>query len=292
MSTVAVVGLGAMGSRIAHRLVDAGHDVVVWNRTASRMRKLADRGALPVQSAAAAARESQAVIMMVSDPAALLAVTEGPDGLLTAVDQDTTVIQMSTVGVAPVTRLADALPTPEQLLDAPVLGSLTEVESGSLTIFAGGTPLRVERWTPMLSALGSVLHVGPVGAGAAAKLVANSTLFGALGVLGEALALADALGLPSTVAFRVLETTPMAAQAKRRRPALESGEYPPRFALALALKDADLVVEAAAESGADLRLAMAARSWLADAKKTGRGDDDYSVMLAHMLQARQRAGGT
>jgi 3-hydroxyisobutyrate dehydrogenase-like beta-hydroxyacid dehydrogenase len=288
MSTVAVVGLGAMGSRMARRLLGAGHDVIVWNRTPERVSELASQGARPAESPADAARRSDAVLTMIADAVALRDVTEGPDGVLAGVDGSTTLIQMATVGVPPVLRLAQALSSPEQFLDAPVLGSLAEVESGSLKIFAGGAPSLVRRWTAMLSALGSVLHVGPVGAGSAAKLVANSTLFGALGVLGEALALARALGLPQETAHEVLDVTPIAAQARRRRESVERGEYPLRFALALALKDADLVADAAARSGAELRLASAARSWLADAAEAGLGAEDYSAVLGHLLRSDGR----
>jgi 3-hydroxyisobutyrate dehydrogenase-like beta-hydroxyacid dehydrogenase len=136
----------------------------------------------------------------------------------------------------------------------------------------------------LLSALGSPLHVGPLGSGAAAKLVANTTLFGMLGVLGEALALAQGLGLSLETAFEVLAATPIAAQAERRRRAVEHRDYPARFSLGLATKDADLVAEAAARAGVDLRLAEAARSWLADAERAGLADRDYSVVLEHILR--------
>ena len=284
MSRVAVIGLGAMGGRIAQRMLDAGHEVTVWNRTASRMTHLADRGALPAHSPAAAAGRAEAVITMVSDSEALAAVTEGPDGVLAGLDRQATMIQMATVGLEPVLRLAAALPA-EQLLDAPVLGSLSEVEAGTLTVFAGGSPELVQRWTPLLSALGTVLPVGPAGTGAAAKLVANSTLFGVLGVLGEALALGEALGLPTDTTFDVLSRTPVGAQAQRRRPAVESGEYPVRFSLGLALKDSDLVADVARESGADLRLGAAARSWYADAVRAGRAGADYSEVIAHIIDS-------
>jgi 3-hydroxyisobutyrate dehydrogenase-like beta-hydroxyacid dehydrogenase len=166
-----------------------------------------------------------------------------------------------------------------------VLGSRTEAEAGTLTVFASGAKELVERWTPLLSALGSVLAVGPLGAGTAAKLVANTTLLGVLGVLGEALALADGLALSRQPAFAVLAATPLAAQAERRRPALESGDYLPRFRLSLARKDADLIVEAATAAGVDLRLTEAARSWFAAAEDAGRGNEDYSAVLAQILQA-------
>ncbi|HEX2044464.1 MAG TPA: NAD(P)-binding domain-containing protein [Gaiellaceae bacterium] len=291
MSTVAVVGLGGMGSRFARRLLDAGHDVVVWNRTAAKAAELGELGATVAASPAEAARRAEAVLTMLADPAALRAVAGGGDGLAAGTGERTTVIEMSTVGPAAVFELAAALPAGAGLLDAPVLGSLTEAEAGSLAIFVGGPAHLVERWGPLLSALGTPMPVGPLGSGAAAKLVANTTLFGTLGVLGEALALADALGLSREAAFRVLERTPVAAQAERRRPALETGEHPKRFALSLARKDADLVAAAAATAGAELRLAPAARSWLAEAAEAGWGERDYAAVLDWILRRRDSSSG-
>lgn len=283
MSTVAVIGLGAMGSRIAVRLLEAGHDVVVWNRTAAKAEPLLARGATAVASPADAARRTEAVLTMVADPGALEAVTEGPDGIAAGRGEGTTVIEMSTVGPAAVARLADALPPAAGLLDAPVLGSVSEAEAGSLSLFVGGPEELVERWTPLLSALGTPIHVGPLGAGAAAKLVANTTLLGTLGVLGEALALAQGLGLLRDAAFEVLAATPLATQAERRRPAVEAGEFPRRFSLALARKDAELIVEAAADAGVDVRLLAGAASWFRDADEESWGEEDYSAILARIV---------
>jgi 3-hydroxyisobutyrate dehydrogenase-like beta-hydroxyacid dehydrogenase len=278
-----------MGARVARRLVDGGHDVVVWNRTAARVEELARIGAAPAADPADAARRAEVVITMVSGPEALRAVTEGPSGVAVGVDDSTTVIEMSTVGPAAVSRLASVLPPATPLLDAPVLGSTGEVESGSLRIFVGGPASLVERWTPLFSALGSAVHVGPLGAGAAAKLVANTTLFGILGVLGEALALADGLGLSREAAFEVLAATPVAAQAERRREAIETSRYPVRFSLGLAVKDTDLILDAADASGVELRLTRAVRRWLADAADAG-ADRDYSQVLAEILRSGRRAG--
>jgi 3-hydroxyisobutyrate dehydrogenase-like beta-hydroxyacid dehydrogenase len=286
MSTVAVLGLGAMGSRIARRFLEAGHEVVVWNRTPANAASLADAGATPAASPLDAARRAEAVVTMLADPAALQAVVEGPNGVAAGAERSTTIIEMSTVGPAAVERLAAALPRGTGLLDAPVLGSLAEAESGSLKLFVGGPEGLVQRWSPLLSALGSPVHVGPLGAGAAAKLVANSTLLGTLGLLGEALALADALGLAREVGYQVLASTPIAAQAERRRDAVESGDYPTRFSLTLARKDADLILAAAEGSGADLRLAAAARSWLAEAEAAGFGERDYAAVLAYITGSR------
>jgi 3-hydroxyisobutyrate dehydrogenase-like beta-hydroxyacid dehydrogenase len=161
-----------------------------------------------------------------------------------------------------------------------------EVEAGSLRIFVGGPEPLVERWTPLLSELGTPHHVGPLGSGAAAKLVVNSTLFGVLGVLGEAVALGRGLGLTPEATFDVIASTPVAAQAERRREAIESGDYPRRFSLSLAVKDAELVAEAAAGADVDVKVAAAALAWLREADEAGWGDRDYAEVLAWMLGQR------
>ena len=287
MTSVGVVGLGAMGGRIALRLAEAGHELVVWNRDHAKAAPLLEVGATEARSPADVTQQVAAVIVMVRDPQALQDVTEGPAGIAAGATSVTTVVQMTTVEPAAIARLESLLPPGTGLLDAPVLGSLAEAEAGTLRIFAGGSPALVERWKPLLSELGSVVPVGELGAATAAKLVANSTLFGTLGVLAEALSLADALGLPRTVAFDVLATTPIAAQAERRRESIETGEYPTRFALSLARKDADLIAAAAAGAGVDLRLAAAARTWLVDAERDGAGELDYSAMIARVLDGGQ-----
>jgi 3-hydroxyisobutyrate dehydrogenase-like beta-hydroxyacid dehydrogenase len=264
MSKVAVLGLGAMGSRIARRLLEHGYDVVVWNRTPAKAEGFPSVAA----TAAEAADEADVTITMLANPQALRDVTQKI--------KTQTLIEMSTIGPAAIHELAERIPN---LLDAPVLGSRSEAEQGTLHVFVGGPDELYEQYEPLLATLGTVHHVGPLGAGASAKLVANSTLFGSLGVLGEALRLADRLGLSREAAFEVLATTPIAAQAERRRAALEADDYPPRFPLSLARKDADLVTEAAPE----LRLAQAARSWLAEADDASWGERDYAAFVAWVL---------
>jgi 3-hydroxyisobutyrate dehydrogenase/2-hydroxy-3-oxopropionate reductase len=283
MATVGFVGLGRMGSRMAARLLDAGEELVVWNRSAERAESLTKRGAVRVATPRRAAEAADCVITMVADPSALDAVINGVDGIAAGVTEDTTVIQMATVGVDATKRTASMLPQ-GAMLDAPVLGSISEADAGTLMIFIGGPEALIKRWLPVLEVLGSPLVVGGVGAGSAAKLVANMTLFGSLGVLGEALRLGDRLGVPRGVLFEVLARTPIAAQSERRRPAIESGEFPPRFALSLAIKDIDLILQA--DEDADLRLTTAARSWLEEAGRAGWGDRDYASVIEFILQHR------
>jgi 3-hydroxyisobutyrate dehydrogenase/2-hydroxy-3-oxopropionate reductase len=280
---VTVIGLGAMGSRIARRLAEAGYRVSGWNRTPERTLELSPAGVAPASAPAAAARGADVVLTMVSDPEALAAVTEGPEGVAAGLDARATVIEMSTVGPAAVSRLAEALPAGVRLLDAPVLGSIGEADEGSLQLFVGGAAEVVEQWSGLLRHLGNPIHVGPLGTGAAAKLVANAALLGTVGLVGETVALADRLGLPRDVAFRVLGTTPLAAQAERRRPAIESREHPPRYALSLAGKDARLIVGAASGAGPELRLLRAVAEWLDDAQSAGLGASDYTALLTRII---------
>lgn len=279
VAALAVIGLGAMGSRIAKRLLASDHDVAVWNRSADKALPLVESGARAATTPAAATRTAEAALVMVADPEALREVSEGPDGILAGATAGTTVIQISTVSPADIAGLASNLPEGVELLDSPVLGSVSEAEAGTLKVFASGDPELVERWTPVLSVLGTVLEVGPLGAGTAAKLVANSALLGTLALLGEALALARALGLPDDKAFEVLAETPLAAQATRRRESVETGEYPLRFRLSLGRKDADLIANAAAAARADPKVAAAVAEWFAEAERAGEGDADYSAIV-------------
>lgn len=166
LTRVAIIGLGAMGSRIAARLLAAGHEVIGWARSPDRRRALAEIGVLPTTTPADAARRANVLITTVADPAALRAVTDRTDGVAAGAGTNLTVVEMSTVGPAAVVRLAWVLPAGVGLVDAPVLGSIAEAEAGSLTILAGGPAPLIERVTPLLSALGAVIEVGDVGAGA------------------------------------------------------------------------------------------------------------------------------
>jgi 3-hydroxyisobutyrate dehydrogenase/2-hydroxy-3-oxopropionate reductase len=283
VTTVAVIGLGAMGARFAHRFLDAGHEVIVWNRTPEKGEDLVSRGATQAASPADAARSAEGVVTAVADPTALRAVTEGPDGITAGAGGGTTVIEMSTVGPDAIRWLRSALPPGTGLLDAPVLGSLSEAEAGTLHVFVGGEKELADRWTPLLSALGEPMHVGPLGSGASLKLVANATLVGTMTMLGETIALADALEVPREITFRVLAWTPLATQAERRREPLTTGEFPRRFDLSLARKDAELVREAATATGVDARVLTAAATWFAEAERAGLADEDYSTVLRRIL---------
>lgn len=283
---ISFCGLGQMGGPMAARLVDAGHDVTVWNRTPARTEPLVARGAVAAATPAEAAAGTEVAVTMLADPASLQEVVSGPRGLGHALGEGSVLVDMSTVGPAAVFAMMSHLRAGVDVLDAPVLGSVPQATDGSLAIFVGGDPEVVERCRPVLAAMGRPVHLGPLGAGAAMKLVANSTLGALMCALAEALALADALGLAEADVLEVLSQSPIGPTTRSKRALVEGGEYrPPNFKLALAAKDLSLVVEAATEAGVDLRLAPAARSWFEQSKSAGLGDLDYSAVVA---QARGR----
>ena len=135
-------------------------------------------------------------------------------------------------------------------------------------------------YEPELDAMGTPRHLGALGAGAAMKLVANSTLGALMCGLAEALALADALGLEQDAVLDILAESPIGTTVKSKRPLIESGTYRPNFSLALAAKDLRLVAETAEQAGVELRLSPAARSWFERADAAGLGALDYSAVIA------------
>lgn len=282
MAKLAFVGLGQMGEPMARRLLGAGHDVTVWNRTRVRADALAAEGAGVADSPVEAAAGTDAAFTMLTDPAALEDVVFGPEGLASGLGPGSILVEMSTVGPDAVRDVASRLPDGVGMLDAPVLGSVPAVIEGSLKVLVGGDREAYRRLRDVLEVFGPTTYVGELGAGASMKLVANSTLGAAVVGLGEALALADRLGVEQTVALDILSGGALGTVVQRTRASIERGQYEPRFKLSLAEKDLRLVEEAARGAGLDLRLASAARSWFEDAARAGQGERDYPAVVAHI----------
>jgi len=280
MTTVAFCGLGQMGAPMAARLLDGPDQLMVWNRTPERAAALVEGGARSAATPAEAAAGADAVVTMLSTPEALEEVVFGTDGVAAGVGSGATLIEMSTVGAAAVRSLAARLPAGVDVLDAPVLGSVRQATDGTLKVFAGGDPAAVERRRPLLERMGVVTHLGPLGAGASMKLVANSVLGTLMTGLAEALALADSFGLEQDTVLDLLAESPIGATVKSKRDNIVSDSYPANFKLALAAKDLRLVEQAAADAGLHLRVAPAARAWLEHADEAGLGDADYSAVIA------------
>ena len=288
MAKLAFLGLGLMGTPMATRLLAAGHDLTVWNRTTAKTRSLAELGASVASSPAQAVAGVDAAITMVTDPAALEQVVLGADGVAAGLVPGQLLVDMSTVGPDAVRSVAARLPQGVVMVDAPVRGSVPEAIAGRLQIYVGADRADFERVEPILALLGAPHHVGGPGTGAATKVVVNSVLGAAIVAFGEALALGDALGLDRSALLDVLAESPIGSTVAAKRANVESGRYLPNFKLSLALKDLRLVGEFADRAGRPLEVASATRDWLERAAQAGAGDLDYSAVITTILAADPR----
>jgi 3-hydroxyisobutyrate dehydrogenase/2-hydroxy-3-oxopropionate reductase len=288
MARLAFLGLGAMGAPMATRLIEAGHDVVVWNRTRSKAEALEGAGRI-ADSPADAAREVDAAITMLATPDALSEVLFGDDGFVAGIEPGSTLIDMSTVGPDYVMEIIRRLPDGVEVIDAPVLGSVSNAVDGTLQIFVGGSEESFLRWTDVLAAMGTPIHLGPTGAGAAMKLVANSTLAGLMGIVGEALALADGFDLDQGRVIAALLESPIGPALSRKVDKIERDHFAPSFRLSLMLKDMRLVLDAARRRGVELKLAQGAEAWIERAESRGLGGHDYSAVIAQ-IRGREVTG--
>jgi len=288
--TVAVLGIGSMGHGMATSALRAGIPTIVWNREAGRTRDLADLGAEVSETAADAAARAGIIITMVTDADAVISIAT-EQGMLDALAPGSIWAQMSTIGVAGIERviqLVEARRTDVTLLDAPVSGSKEPAEQGQLTIFASGPDDARSRVAPLFDALGQrTIWVGPLGAGSRLKLVNNTLLAFTAEGLGASIALAHRLGVETETVIDALDGGPLVSpweSAKLQR--IAKGDYSPQFALALALKDVHLALEAV-DAGRFESLASLAREWERAVDK-GLGDQDLTVVT----RALEDPGGT
>jgi len=290
MAEIAFLGLGQIGAPMATRLLQAGHELTVWNRTPDRAKPLAVAGATVARSPAEAGTGAALAITMLATPEALKDVVLGAEhGLVRALGPGQMYIDMSTVGPHTVRSIAAQFPQGVAVVDAPVRGSVSQAAEGRLEIFVGASDEDFERARPILESLGSVGHVGGFGAGAAMKLVANLVLGASIAAVGEALALGERLGLGRTPLLNMLEGSQLSPLVRAKRSNIESGHYPPNFKLRHAAKDLRLVIEAASALDRDLKVSAAARAWLDAAVKRGAADLDYSAVVATIIGEEPKA---
>ncbi|MDT4934021.1 MAG: 3-hydroxyisobutyrate dehydrogenase [Pseudonocardiales bacterium] len=283
MSKIAFLGLGNMGTPMAARLVNAGHDVTVWNRSVARTAPLAQAGAIVAAAPAAAVTGAEFAITMLATPEAVDEVLFGRDGIASALSSGQTWIDMSTVGPDVFRSAAARLPSGVAAVDAPVRGSIPEATDGRLHVYVGADDEEFARVRAVLDVFGDVHRVGGPGAGAAMKLVVNTTLAASVVAAGEALALGRELGLDQSTVLDVLTDSPVGATVRAKRSNIEAGRYPPSFKLSLAAKDMRLAVDAADHAGVALKTAESIRRWLDEAAEEGAADLDFSAVVATIL---------
>jgi 3-hydroxyisobutyrate dehydrogenase-like beta-hydroxyacid dehydrogenase len=281
--TIAFLGLGAMGARMARRLIDAGHDVVVWNRTAERAAPLAEAGARVAGSPREAAADRDIVISVVRDDGASEAVWLDPDrGALEGMRPGAVAVESSTLTPGWTRTLAEKMSARQiQFVDAPVAGSRPQAEAGALIYLVGGEESTLESVREVLLVMGgAVHHCGPTGAGATIKLAVNA-LFGIqVAALSELLGMTRKSGIDDARALEVLGATPVTSPAAKGVGGLMvARKFAPMFPIDLVEKDFGYVEAAAAEAGAEVPTAHAVRGIYERAKEAGLAGENISAVV-------------
>jgi 3-hydroxyisobutyrate dehydrogenase len=285
---IGVAGLGRMGSAIAKRLMEVGHQVTVWNRSPGKAGLHVAAGASEAATPAALAREVEAVVTILTDSAAINAVYDGAQGLLAGARPGTLFIEMSTV--RPETEIALAARVTaggSVFVECPVGGTVAPAQQGKLLGLAGGDAAAFARAKPILEQLcRRVEHIGPAGAGASMKLAINLPLALYWQGLGEALALVQHLGLDAERLMDIMADTSGASTAVKGRAGavakkLQGGDLgPASFDLDGIRKDLRTMVAEAAARGFDLPLAAQTLAVYDEASAAGWGAADAAEIPA------------
>jgi len=284
---VGVAGLGTMGGAMAANLARAGFPLAVWNRTPGRTHELVELGASAAASPAALAAAVDVVLVCVSDTPDVDAVLFGAEGVAVGAAPGSLVIDCSTIDPAATRSYAARLAERGiAFVDAPVTGGSEGARNATLAILVGGADADVERARPVLAAIGhAITHLGPVGAGQAAKAVNQVILAGTYLGVAEGLVLAIKAGLDPEQVVAALSTG--AAQSwvlANRSGRMLANDYPLGFRVALHLKDLGIALDLARERGAVLPVAALAAQLEAGLVANGHADDDMSA-LARALRS-------
>ena len=278
MTTIAFLGTGTMGEPMARNLIDAGFTLRAWNRSVERARPLAEAGAEVLDDPAQAAAEAELVITMLSDADAVL---ETAESALGDVGEDVLWLQMSTIGLEGTERCANLAESRGiALVDAPVLGTRGPAEQAKLIVLASGPAGAQKRCQPVFEAVGQrTLWLGEAGTGTRAKVATNSWVLGVVGVLAETIALFEALDVDPENFFEAIEGGALdLPYAKLKGAAMTKHSFAdPAFKLALARKDAELILEAASREGLELPIMEAVTERLRRAEADGHGDEDMAA---------------
>ncbi len=281
MTRIGFIGLGAMGSRIAGRLLDSGNQVYGTNRTEAKAQPLIERGLQWRESPREVAAAADVIFSMVTDYTALEAITSGPDGIIAGLAKPKVYVDMSTVSPRASRELAERVRVVgAEMLDAPVSGSIPQAESGTLAIMVGGEREAFATVAPLLRELGqTVTHIGPNGQGLLLKLAINISLAVQTLAFSEGLLLAERAGVDPEVAAEVMSSSPIGSpMLKARIPLLLHLPEHAWFDVALMEKDIRLAREVADELGITLPSAAVADEMLAEASELGYAHRDLAAL--------------
>ena len=282
MSTVAFIGLGAMGARMATNLHAAGHKLRVYNRDRSKTQPFASLGVEVCASPATAAKGAEFVVSIVADDVATRAVMLGAEGALAGAAAGSVLIDSSTNTPAMAREVAKAAAAKGcQYLDAPVSGSLAQAQAKELVFMVGGDRTAFDRAQALFAAMGRLAkHMGASGAGATIKLINNMLSGTVTAALAEAAQVAEAGGIERDAALEILgEGAAGSRLLKAKLPKMFRRDFSPQFQLELMEKDLRYFVLLAQELDRPAPLAALVRSQFQAARRAALGKLDSSAVF-------------
>jgi len=278
---VAILGLGIMGSGMAHRLLSASFPLAVYNRNREKCIPFGDAGASIAATPREAASRSEIILSMVGDDTASRDVWLGEDGALAGASPGSVLIESSTLSGDWIHELASkAADRGCRFLDAPVTGTKPHAASGQLLFLVGGSAEALDAARPVFSVLGrDTVHLGPVGSGALMKLINNFVCGVQAASFGEAVSMIEAGGLDRIKAMSILTGgAPGSGIVKRVADQVAANEFTPNFKLKWMAKDLAYALHEASSKGISLQTAAAALSVFQRAIAEGHGDEDFSAV--------------
>ncbi len=291
MANLGFVGLGLMGSRIVKRLLDAGYHVAGYNRTRTKAEKLIQAGMQWCDTPRQVAQAADITFSMVSDTSAVSSIATGADGVVAGLSAGKIYVDMSTVSPRLIRDLAREVESVgAHMLEAPVSGSVSAVEAGTLAIFVGGEAETLEKVRPIFEVLGQkIIHVGGNGQAVSMKIAINLSLATQLLSLFEGVLLAERSGIPRAAALESLLNSVIASPAmKYRAPFILKMPDEVWFNVTMMQKDVQLALEMGRELNVPLFTVGLANEMLSAAKAMGYSEQDFAVLF----QVLTRLSGT
>ncbi len=294
MANLGFVGLGMMGSRIARRLLDSGHQVSGYNRTRAKAESLIQAGMVWKESPKEVVEAADIIFSMVTDTVALSSITEGDNGILAGLSVQKIYVDMSTVSPKAIRLLSERVAaTGARMLEAPVSGSLPAAESGTLILYVGGNAETLERVRPIFEQISQkIIRVGGNGQAIAVKIAINLNLPIQLVSLFEGVLLAERSGVPRAEALDALLNSVAASTAmKYRGPFMLKMPDEVWFSAEMMKKDIQLALELGEETGVALTTARLVDELLDKALTLGWGHQDFAVLyrVVEQLSGRREA---
>jgi 3-hydroxyisobutyrate dehydrogenase-like beta-hydroxyacid dehydrogenase len=282
MASLGFVGLGVMGSRMAKRLLDAGHNVTGYNRTKSKAQWLLEAGMKWADTPRAVAEAGEITFSMVTNTEALEAVTSGGDGIVAGLSAGKIYIDMSTVSPAASREIAQQVKFKgAQMLDAPVSGSVITLEEGKLSIMVGGDREAFQKALPVLQAIGpKVTHVGVNGLAVSMKIATNLSLAVQMLAFSEGVLLAEKSGIARETAVEVLLNSVIASpMVKYRGPFVLKMPDEAWFDVNMMQKDLLLALEMGRQLDVPLPTTAITNEMLTAARGMGLQEKDFAILF-------------